>query len=197
MDMKNGTRWSKITWFHFALKTFNGHEKWNKMVKDHIQKKLAVPDVRLSKQIVQDAKCKSLLSELFSYVVLKNPLKISDRSRWFDSLHVCPICRISYLILCWHHHALINRARGTYEEIFVLIFKAYGPNAERTMSLECQNKYSPYEPKSRLIRASLYTYRNKIVYDEILELERYLLCCCVVRSIRWSVNICMDCLSTN
>ena len=46
-------------------------------------------------------------------------------------------------------YALINRARGPYEEIFVLTFKAYGP-------------------KSRLIRALLYTYTNKIVYDEIL-----------------------------
>ena len=56
------------------------------------------------------------------------------------------------------YYAVINRARGPYEEIFVLIFKAYGP-------------------KSRLIRALLYTYTNKIVYDEILlSLERCLLC---------------------
>ena len=27
------------------------------------------------------------------------------------------------------YYALINRARGPYEEIFVLTFKAYGPNA--------------------------------------------------------------------
>ena len=38
----------------------------------------------------------------------------------------------------------------------------------RSMRLESQNKYFPYEPKSRLIRALLYTYTNKIVYDEIL-----------------------------
>ena len=37
-----------------------------------------------------------------------------------------------------------------------------------SMRLECQNKYFPYGPKSRLIRALLYTYTNKIVYDEIL-----------------------------
>ena len=66
------------------------------------------------------------------------------------------------------YYALINRARGPYEEIFVLIFKAYGPNAVRSMRLECQNKYFPYAPKSRLIRALLYTYTNKLVYDEIL-----------------------------
>ena len=87
------------------------------------------------------------------------------------------------------YYALINRARGPYEEIFVLTFKAYGPNAVRSMRLECQNKYflyGPisrlnqifhlecqikyflYGPKSRLIRALLYTYTNKIVYDEIL-----------------------------
>ena len=65
-------------------------------------------------------------------------------------------------------YALINRARGPYEEIFVLTFKAYGSNAVRSMHLECQNKYSPYGSKSRLIRALLYTYRNKIVYNEVL-----------------------------
>ena len=61
------------------------------------------------------------------------------------------------------YYALINRARGPYEEILVLTFKAYGPNAERSMRLECQNKYFPYGPKSRLIRALLYTYPNKTV----------------------------------
>ena len=60
-------------------------------------------------------------------------------------------------------YALINRVRGPYEEIFVLTFKAYGPNAVRSMRLECQNKYFPYRPKSRLIRALLYTYPNKTV----------------------------------
>ena len=63
---------------------------------------------------------------------------------------------------------IIKRARGPCEKIFVLIFKAYGPNAVRSMRLECQNKYFPYGPKSRLTRASLYTYINKIVYDEML-----------------------------
>ena len=38
----------------------------------------------------------------------------------------------------------------------------------RSMRLECQNKYFAYGPKSRLIRALLYAYTNKIVYDEIL-----------------------------
>ena len=65
-------------------------------------------------------------------------------------------------------YALINRARGPCEEIFVLTLKAYGPNEVRSMRLECQNEYFPYGPKSRLIRALLYTYTNKIVYDEIL-----------------------------
>ena len=67
------------------------------------------------------------------------------------------------------YYALINRARGPYEEIFVLTFKAYGPNVRSvSIRLECQNKYFPYGPKSRLIRALLYTYTNKIVNDEIL-----------------------------
>ena len=66
------------------------------------------------------------------------------------------------------YYALINRARGPYEEIFVLTFKAYGPNLVRSMRLECQNKYVSYRPKSRLVRALLYTYVNKIVYDEML-----------------------------
>ena len=42
------------------------------------------------------------------------------------------------------YYALINRARGPYEEIFVLTFQAYGPNAVRSIRLECQNKYFPY-----------------------------------------------------
>ena len=60
-------------------------------------------------------------------------------------------------------YALINRARGPYEEIFVLTFKAYRLNAVRSMRLECQNKYFPYGQKSRLIRALSYTYPNKTV----------------------------------
>ena len=62
------------------------------------------------------------------------------------------------------YYALINRARGPYEEIFVLTFKAYGLNAVRSMQrLQCQSKFFPYGPKSRLIRALLYTYPNKTV----------------------------------
>ena len=64
-------------------------------------------------------------------------------------------------------YALIDQARGPYGEIFVLIFKAYGLNEVRSKCLESQNKYFPYGPKSRLIRALLYSYTNKIVYDEI------------------------------
>ena len=51
------------------------------------------------------------------------------------------------------YYALINRARGPYEEIFVLTFKAYGPNAVRSMRLECHSKYFSYGPKARLTRA--------------------------------------------
>ena len=32
-------------------------------------------------------------------------------------------------------YALINRVRGPYEEIFVLTFKAYGPNAVRLSNI--------------------------------------------------------------
>ena len=42
-------------------------------------------------------------------------------------------------------YALINIARGSYEEIFVLTFKAYGPNAVGSMRLERQNKYFPMD----------------------------------------------------
>ena len=38
----------------------------------------------------------------------------------------------------------------------------YGSNSVRSMDLKCQNKYFPYGPKSRLIRAFLYAYRNKM-----------------------------------
>ena len=41
----------------------------------------------------------------------------------------------------------------------------------RFIRLECQKKYFPYGPKSRLIRVLLYTYTNKIVYDEILRVR--------------------------
>ena len=51
------------------------------------------------------------------------------------------------------YYALIKRAQGPYEEIFVLRFKAYGPNEVKSMRLECQNKYFSYGPRSRLIRA--------------------------------------------
>ena len=77
-------------------------------------------------------------------------------------------------------YALINQARGPYEEIFVLTFKAHGLNAVRSMRLECQNKYIPYGPKSRLMRALLYTYTNKVVYDEIL--------------VTWSIVYCVSAL---
>ena len=66
------------------------------------------------------------------------------------------------------YYALIKQTTGPYKEIFVLTFKACEQNVVRSMHLECQNKYFSYEPKSRLIRALLNTYTNKIVYDEIL-----------------------------
>ena len=81
----------------------------------------------------------------------------------FRTMHMFVLLSVSP-----QYYALINRARGSYEEIFVLRFKAYGPNAVRSVRLECQNKYFPYGPKSRLIRALLYAYTNKIVYDKIL-----------------------------
>ena len=66
------------------------------------------------------------------------------------------------------YYALINRTRGSYEETFVLTLKAYGPNEVKSMRLEHHNKYFPYGLKFRLIRALLYTYRNKRASDEIL-----------------------------
>ena len=66
------------------------------------------------------------------------------------------------------YYDLINRAQGPYEEIFVLTLKTYGPNTVGSMCLECQNKYVPYGLKAHLIRALLYTYTNKIVYNGIL-----------------------------
>ena len=50
----------------------------------------------------------------------------------------------------------------------------------RSMRLECQNKYFPYEPKSRLIKVLLYTYPNKTVQDETL--------------LSWSVVYCVSAL---
>ena len=63
------------------------------------------------------------------------------------------------------YYALINRARGPYVQIFVLTFKGYGPNAVKSMRLEGQNKYFPYGPRSRLIRALLYTHINKLIFQ--------------------------------
>ena len=75
-------------------------------------------------------------------------------------------CNVCIYIIAYY--ALINRARGPYEEVLFLTFKAYGPNAMKSMRLECQNKYFQYGPKSRFMRTLLYTYTNKIIYDEIL-----------------------------
>ena len=44
------------------------------------------------------------------------------------------------------------------------------------MHLECKNKYFQYGPKSRLISALLYAYKNKIVYDETLPSWRVVYC---------------------
>ena len=44
------------------------------------------------------------------------------------------------------------------------------------MHLECKNKYFQYGPKSRLISALLYVYKNKIVYDETLPSWRVVYC---------------------
>ena len=64
----------------------------------------------------------------------------------------------------FQHNALINQARDPYEEIFVLTLKVYGPKAVRSVRLECQNKYFLNGQKSRLIRALLYNYTNKIKF---------------------------------
>ena len=88
-------------------------------------------------------------------------------------------------------YAIINRARGPCEEIFVLTFKAYGPNAVRSMPFGCQNKYFPYGPISRLIRASLYTYPNKTVQDETLLSQSVVYCVSafpVLTSVRTPIN---------
>ena len=62
----------------------------------------------------------------------------------------------------------------------------------------CQNKYFPYGPKSRLIRALFYTYpKENSRRWNFTELEDCLLCQCVARSIRRSVRLCTDCLSAN
>ena len=66
--------------------------------------------------------------------------------------------QISYVRFVLVNYALINRARDPYEKISVLTFEAYGPNTVWFMRLECQNKYFQHGPKSRLIRALLYTY---------------------------------------
>ena len=52
--------------------------------------------------------------------------------------------RISGKLVHKDSFALINRARAPYEEIFVLTFKVYGPNAGRSLRLEHQNKYFLY-----------------------------------------------------
>ena len=46
-------------------------------------------------------------------------------------------------------YALINRARGPYEEIFVLTFKAYGPN-EVSISRMDKNLGKAWFPLSQL-----------------------------------------------
>ena len=80
------------------------------------------------------------------------------------------------MLSSFSNYALINRAGGPYEEIFVLTFKTFGLNAVRFMHLECQNKYFPYGSKSRLIRALLYTDTYKIIYDKILPNKSVVYC---------------------
>ena len=62
-------------------------------------------------------------------------------------------------------YALINCIRGPtipgYS--FILTVKAYGPNGMRPMHFKCLNKYFPYRPSSRLIRALLYTHTTKSI----------------------------------
>ena len=71
-------------------------------------------------------------------------------------------------------YALIYGARGSYEEINICS-DIQGVWTE-VMRLECQNKYFPIEQKPRLMRALLYTYANKIVYDEILLSQSFVYC---------------------
>ena len=49
-------------------------------------------------------------------------------------------------------------------EIFVLTFQAHGPHCVRFTRLECQNKYSSYQPRARLIRAQYFKRRHLIIY---------------------------------
>ena len=70
-------------------------------------------------------------------------------------------CQLQLFSKYGREYALVNQARGPYEEIFVLTFKAYGPNAVRSMHLECQDKYFPYGPTSRLTSLSFIVYRHK------------------------------------
>ena len=60
-------------------------------------------------------------------------------------------------------YAVIYQAQGPYEEIFVPIFKAYGPNELRPTRLERHNKYFSNGTSSSLMRALLYTNLNKPV----------------------------------
>ena len=56
---------------------------------------------------------------------------------------------------------IINQVQCSHEDIFALTFKAYELNAVRSMGLERQTKYFPYEPRSQLIGALLYVYLRK------------------------------------
>ena len=53
---------------------------------------------------------------------------------------------------------IINQVQCSHQDLFALTFKAYELNAVRSMGLQRQTKFFPYEPRSQLIGALLYTY---------------------------------------
>ena len=58
---------------------------------------------------------------------------------------------------------LLNRARGPYEEIFVLTFKAYGPNAVRSMAPWMSEKVFPVWTEISVNKSFIVYLHNKIV----------------------------------
>ena len=62
-------------------------------------------------------------------------------------------CHLNQCSASVQYYALINRARGPYEEIFVLTFKAYGPHAvsgSRPIKLQ-ESRSGPHTIERHLI----------------------------------------------
>ena len=94
--------------------------------------------------IVLTGKLEGLHPEIRSYLKNNNEMIRRLLANYTKPTVVSDFCCVGlFLFLCtkFKYYALINRALGPYEKIFVLMFMAYGLNAVTSMWHERPNKY--------------------------------------------------------